>query len=428
MVVQAPSYPNALRYFIEHAGYTFREVHRETGIPERTLYDWAAGNRVIPHGDRTILARLLGCVADNLAPGVPGMLLVQLPQERMNEQQQGLGADMNRTRRLILQLLGLSGSAIFFSPQEIQEMLERLASAVVQPSNMDENTLRQFGRVIASCWSLSNGKKLDEVEQLLPTFLPRLSAFAQQSSEHQELAASLVSQGYQLTYVVATQREDFTTALNACKQAHYYGELAHDPNLQVAALIRQGVTFLNRKRPHQTLDAYQQALPLVDRASPLMQTRLYAGLAEVQGKLQLEQDALRSIGLVHDSFPGDAQRDPAVVYIHFPYASVFLHEGLALLDLHQPGQAAKALEHVDGLYPKMEISERSRIDLLNQQARAAGQLRDLEGFSSYIEEAVTSARALGSELRLSEAWDTFAGMRDQWKYEPRLQSLGSLFA
>jgi tetratricopeptide (TPR) repeat protein len=422
--LQAPSYPNALRHLIEHAGYTFREVHKETGIPERTLYDWAAGNRVVPHRDRKVLACLLGCSVEDFAPRVPGSFLVQLPQERTNEQQQGSG-DMDKTRRVLLRLLGLSGTALF---QGGVEPWERLTSAIIKPSNMDEGTLRHFEKVIAMCWDWSNGSKLDMVEQLLPTFLPQLSTFAQRPSDFQETAASLASQGYQLTYVITSHREDFSAAQTACKQAHYYGKLAQDANLQAAALIRQGVTYLNRKRPHQTLDSYQQALPLVDSVSPLVRTRLYAGLAEVQGKLQREQDALSSIGLAHDSFPGDTQHDPAATYIHFPYSSVFLHEGLALIDLHQPGQAVKALERVDGLHPKMDISERSRIDLLNQQALAVGQQGDLDQFDRYMQAAVTSARTLGSELRVSEAWDVFIRMRDQWKYEPRIQSLGGLFA
>ncbi len=61
MTMQVPAYPNALRYLIEQAGYSFREIHQETSISERTLYDWAAGNRVIPHRDREVLAQLLGC-------------------------------------------------------------------------------------------------------------------------------------------------------------------------------------------------------------------------------------------------------------------------------------------------------------------------------------------------------------------------------
>lgn len=428
MVTQTAQHPNALRMSIESAGYSFREISKETNIPERTLYDWAAGNRVIPHRDRETLARLLGCSPDDLAPGVSALHLLQLSQRQTDKQERGL--DMDKTRRLLLQLLGFGGAALFTSPQEMLslEPWQRLASALARPSGMDASTLDHFEKLTALCWRSSNGDSLDVVRQLLPTFLPLLSAIAQQPFEYQKKAASLASQGYQLSYVIASHREDFNAALTACEQAHHFGKVAQDANLQVAALIRQGVTFLNRKRPYQTLETYQQALPQADNVSPLVRTRLYAGLAEVHGKLQNEQEALRSIGLAHDSFPGDPQRDPASLYIHFPYSSVFLHEGLALLDLHQPKQATKALERVDGLRPKMEISERSRIDLLNQQALTAGQQGDLDRFSEYMKEAVASARELGSELRVSEAWDVFTRMSDQWKYELRIQSLRSLFA
>ncbi len=337
---------------------------------------------------------------------------------------------MDKTRRLLLQLFGFGGAMLFASPQEMLnlEPWQRLANASARPSSIDASTLDHFEKLTALCWRSSNGASLDVVKQLLPTFLPLLSAFAQRPSEYQKKAADLASQGYQLSYVIASHQEDFNAALAACEQAHYFGKIAQDANLQAVALIRQGVTFLNRKRPYQTLEAYQQALLLADSVSPLVRTRLYAGLAEVHGKLQNEQEALSSIGLAHDSFPDGPLHDPASLYIHFPYSSVFLHEGLALLDLHQPEQATKALERVDGLYPKMEISERSRIDLLNQQALTAVQQGDLDRFSTYMNEAVTSARKLGSDLRVSEAWDIFTRMRDQWKYEPQMQSLRSLFA
>src|SRR5258707_6780357 len=68
MTTPMASYPNALRACIKQAGYSFREVSRETAIPESTLYDWAAGNRPIPHRERQVLARLLGCEEHDLQP------------------------------------------------------------------------------------------------------------------------------------------------------------------------------------------------------------------------------------------------------------------------------------------------------------------------------------------------------------------------
>jgi hypothetical protein len=50
------------------AGLNIREVHRETGIPEGTLRHWAAGDVVIPKKDRPLLARVIGCNIQDLAP------------------------------------------------------------------------------------------------------------------------------------------------------------------------------------------------------------------------------------------------------------------------------------------------------------------------------------------------------------------------
>lgn len=74
-------YPNMLRICIKQAGYSFREVSRETAIPESTLYDWAAGNRSIPHHERQVLARLLGCSESHLQPQYDVDML-QLPQDK----------------------------------------------------------------------------------------------------------------------------------------------------------------------------------------------------------------------------------------------------------------------------------------------------------------------------------------------------------
>jgi len=65
-------YPNLLRASIRQAGYTFREVSRETTIPESTLYDWASGKRPIPHYARGKLACLLGCDEQQLQPLATG--------------------------------------------------------------------------------------------------------------------------------------------------------------------------------------------------------------------------------------------------------------------------------------------------------------------------------------------------------------------
>jgi lambda repressor-like predicted transcriptional regulator len=108
MATHRASYPNALRACIRQAGYSFREVSRETTIPESTLYDWAAGNRPIPHCERKVLVGLLGCDEHDLKPQYDYDML-QLPQD---DGLSSLGREMNRKRRELLQLLGFAGSML----------------------------------------------------------------------------------------------------------------------------------------------------------------------------------------------------------------------------------------------------------------------------------------------------------------------------
>lgn len=344
----------------------------------------------------------------------------ELQRQIMNETEQFNSiindADHPITRRDALRRLALL-------PVEMSG-LAALGALVRTPA---EEFLPLCAASITACWYLMGGSDFMLVEHVLPHYLPRLEMLAKQSSKVQKEAARLASHGHQIAYVITSHQEDFSAALTHCRQAYLFGQVAGDMNIQASALVRQGVAFLYRKRPLQTLQSYQQALSAVDQLSPLLRARLYAGLAEVYGKLGQEQEARRSISLAYEHFPEHSQQDVASLYVHFERSSLFLHEGLALLDLHKPADAAQAFAQVDGMAPKLPVSERSRVDFLNQQAMAAAVQNDLEQFSLYIEAAVTSALALGSDLRYSEAWDVYKSALFRWHHEPRMKALGELF-
>jgi hypothetical protein len=44
--------------------------------------------------------------------------------------------------------------------------------------------------------------------------------------------------------------------------------------------------------------------------------------------------------------------DPASLYINFSESGLYLHEGLALLNLRKPDKTLDVLLHIDGLHPK----------------------------------------------------------------------------
>ena len=81
MANKADPYPNELRTCIKLAGFSVRGVSKETKIPESTLHDWAAGNRVIPHNERMAIADLLGCSIECLAPHLSMSALSSTTQE-----------------------------------------------------------------------------------------------------------------------------------------------------------------------------------------------------------------------------------------------------------------------------------------------------------------------------------------------------------
>jgi tetratricopeptide (TPR) repeat protein len=336
-------------------------------------------------------------------------------------------ADMPR-RVLLQRLLGLISLTLPVLPASLfsSEADERLARAFKEPAALDEATITHYESLTAACWQLSEEDGLSLIEQIIPTYLTGISTLAKQPGKQQERLASIAAQSNLLGYVIALHRENFHQALSYCQQAQFYGQLAHDPNLEAVSLLRQGNVYLYLRSPWKSLSAYQEALPLADSISPLVRARLHAVMAEVQGKLGTEQDVRVSIGAAYNAFPSATKNDPAARYIHFSQSGLYLHEGLAYLSLHQGKQAAMALEQVNGLSPKLPISERSRIDILVQQSWAASQINDLEMFCTHIEAAIGSARRLGTELFLSEAWECYS-RQGQWHNEAQFKSLGEQF-
>ncbi len=321
---------------------------------------------------------------------------------------------------LTIPTLSLTGDLLF------PEADQRLSKAIHDPTALNEATITHYEQLTSLCWQLSERDGLGLIEQLLPSYLPALSTLAKQQGKYQIRMASIAAQSYLLSYVIALHREDFQRALSYCQQARSFGQLARDPNLEVISLLRQGNVYLYLHSPWRTLESYQEALPQVSDISPLVQTRLYAVMAEVQGKLGTEADVRVSMGAAYNVFPSDTKNDPAAQYIHFSQSGLYLHEGLAFLNLHQGKQAAVVLEQVNGLSPKLPISERSRIDILVQQSWAASQIGDLDMFCTHIDAAIASARRLGSDLLLSEAWECYS-RQGQWKDEQQFKGLGEHF-
>jgi transcriptional regulator with XRE-family HTH domain len=249
-----------------------------------------------------------------------------------------------------------------FSRRQAMELLVSVPVALlstmqVANSFAAEEVISLCATSLPACWSLFWAGEFSEVEGALPTYFAWLTPLAHQPSKYQESAASLVSQVYQIASLLVLEQEDFGTSLAHCKQASLYGQIAGDPNLQAAALIRQANTFFYRntlsylKRHTHILQTYQEAMQYIEDVSPLICGRIYSGLASAQAVLGQKQDALRNIGLAEEAFPEHPDDDPGFLYTYTTRYILHFNEALARLNFEQPGQAWEALTKATTFVP-----------------------------------------------------------------------------
>jgi tetratricopeptide (TPR) repeat protein len=278
---------------------------------------------------------------------------------------------------------------------------------------------------IPLCWQLYFEGGLAEVECVLPDYITQLSTLTRHPSPYQQRAATLLSQAYQLSSLLGTQHQDYGAAYTSARQGLFYGEMAGDPNLQLASFIRQALVAFYLKRPRQRLQSYQSALQLAPQSTLLLQGRTYIGLAEAYSKLGQEYEAQHFLELAHATFPQNAEDDPHYAYTHFTFTSVSTFEGVMHLNLNHPDQAQSAFERIDRAISRDAVP--NRLELTVNQASTACSLGELEQACTLITSAVPMAQKLSSQLRVDQAYEVYELMLTKWGDEPEVRDLGEVF-
>ena len=282
---------------------------------------------------------------------------------------------------------------------------------------------------LTACWQwyMSGGQK--ELEQLVSTYIARLSKPALTPGSQQRTAASLISQVYQLAALLELQRADFVAAQNNGTQALIYAQLAKDWNLFVASQLRLAQVYSARKRIGSALNAYNDALRCVNsdtnNVSPLLHSWIFGGLAEIQAAMGREAEALQFLQLAHAVFPAQVAIDDYLSYIHCDRAMLYLYQGLVLLRLGQPRKAWNAFALVDELKPVPP--ERVRADFLRYRAYTSIMLGNMIQSCIYLEAAARAAQTIGSDLISGEIYGLYEHMLVFWGQEPRVRALAALF-
>lgn len=371
------------------------------GVARKTYLKWEQGEQV-PH----LTTLDMACEAFGLSPEELGFEHPSMPS----------GEDMDQKRRLILK--GAAGLLVGSAA---------VAPTVIDPKGIDETIRDHFEGLTKLCWNLLKADGLPTVEQLLPTFVPSLEALARQPSKHQKTFAGLASQGCLLAGLVAVLQMNMNTAESYCQQAVVYSRIAEDCNLEVAALKHLATKYSDARYPRKTLQIYQEALPLVDQVSPLLQSRTYLGLALAYAQCGQKQESLYHLDLAEDTFPEHPQDDPAFAYADCGPSSLNHYGGLIRLEFDQPKAAWETFASVGALTSKIVIPKRTLIEINNCQAEAALAERSLELACHHVQVGVTGAHELKSEKRFDDACTIYKQMRLVWPHEPQVKALAGLF-
>ncbi|HEU5376238.1 MAG TPA: hypothetical protein VFV38_12405, partial [Ktedonobacteraceae bacterium] len=331
-------------------------------------------------------------------------------------------APFDTSRRLLLQqVFGLTCLAVSPSSQTLEQFLQEQE----RTKPFDTPTFFALRDLIETCWQFCNAGRMQLAEHILASFLPEVLDRASFQPE----AARLASQALRLKSILLAHQLHLSSMLPLCQQSVAYAQTTHDPDILSAALNGLAVAFKYNRQSLRSFEAYEAALRISERATPLLRSRVYAGAASIFASKGLRQDAFRLIGLAYEQFPDHPEHDPAFFSADHGRYMLAYYEGLVYLALEQPEDALQAFDRYHQDATAQPIPERNRLEILNQRGRAAILSGDLDSYIACLEEGVTGAVALQSQKRLDEALEIFSEqMPHAWLKEPAIVQLQERFS
>lgn len=288
-----------------------------------------------------------------------------------------------------------------------------------------EEALPFFAAGMAACWRQYTPDGLQAVRGTLSAYLPTLEHFARQSSPYTQTAAHLASQGYLLTCLIAEHSSNLNLMEVASGLARFYGQLACDPNLEVAALVRLAVRFGFSNHDLKALETYQEAvaLPEFGRVSLLLQGRVYAGLAGKYATCQQAPEALAFLDKAKGIYPLHPQSDPSYSFASCGQYSLAYFEGMVLEQTGRYAEATKIFQQYGSLTPLPGVPEVNRSEHLNHAAHIAIKQGDLDAASLYLDQAAEISWTLQHEGLQYDQRETLRGMQLLWQDELKVKTL-----
>ncbi len=301
-----------------------------------------------------------------------------------------------------------------------------------QSSLFAEEFLPRCAAGIIACQQLMKGRDFFQAEQILTHYCSALEPLMQPPSKYQQMAAYLMLQCDNALRTLASHRLQWDKSEQYGRHAIRFSLLAKNQQVRTVVLVGQASNYFNRVKPAEALDTYQQAFPLLNQVSPLIQSSFYVKRAAAYALQGQAQQARADLKQAQACFPDYPEKDSGFLYADFGLPSLFLWEGLTHLELARHGDASPqeawdAFAQVEGTDPRMIVSERNRIEIVNYQTQAAILLGDMDRFCTYLQRGIEGAKTLSSVRRRQEALDNYRLARERWPHETKVSDMAELF-
>jgi transcriptional regulator with XRE-family HTH domain len=486
---KSPMYPNSLRGLIEMAGYSAKEVAKAAHISERTLHYWAAGDRIIPHEDRLVLARILECAVEDLAPHQKPQGMAELLED--SSQPQGPDAASgppqtaclwlppaptlqdfiasNITRRIFqiahtdydtpdeitntiratikeFDTMNMGDSTYKITRREAMYDLAVLPMMALGhhqtlPTRRYEEMLRYCTAALEACWELYRGSDSVGTRHAFDcvcTYVPLLETIAKDSAQYRREALDLATQyallQTMLGWKCAKPMDCVSYAQNALSLSKETGNIF----FQLSAYSKLNWTYLTSRQYTKAWETMQEG-EYVLREYQRMKNKpplpsgiignFYSSYSQAQVNSGVAPDT--ALGIATDSEPLQGR----IAFVKFTTIDQWWEAASTCCSKGDPVQAMIWLGKLidpERLTPNQNAPQNGwgRIATVNTLTRTLLQSpeRDMNHIIHVWTVGMQGAQALRSEIRYGEAITNFEIMRVLWPSEQAIMKLLPLTA
>ena len=128
--------------------------------------------------------------------------------------------------------------------------------------------------------------------------------------------------------------------------------------------------------------------------------------------------------LANEAVPSRPQAEERYLSADCGFHLLAFYEGVAHISFGRPTAALRVFENFMQSPQAASTPERNRLEIVNQQGRAAIMAGDLELYAAYLEAGTSGALAIGSRKRFDEAINVCRNLAPpEWHRDSRIRAI-----